>query len=191
MRTWSWQGPVSFMVLTAGLSACAFTGQGTSTNSASSMPKPDPRPRFEGKWRVTYTPRDGDQGPERVAWKVAPACPQGACAILIRSSNGNRFRLSFDLATGVYEANDVYRRNCSNPAVGKVAAQKAYRNRVISSYGIAKSVSSAEGRVATEIFGVRRTPTTLKPSANGKCEPDVGVKVESVRGVRIDAPARG
>ncbi len=174
------------MVLTAGLSACGFTGEGASTDSAS---KPDPRPRIEGKWRVTYTPRDGDQGPERVAWTVAPACPQGACAILIRSSNGNRFRLAFDVATGVYGANKVYRRDCTNPAVGKVAARKAYRNRVISSYGIAKSVSSAEGLVATEIFGVRRTPTTLKPSANGKCEPDLAVNVESVRGVRVGAPA--
>jgi len=117
---------------------------------------------------------------------VAPTCPKGACAVLIRSSNGNRFRLSLNTATGVYLADDVYRRDCSN--LGTVTAAKAYRNRVISSYGIAKSVSTAEGRAATEIVGVRRTPTTLEPSATGKCAPDVAVKVESVRGVRVNSP---
>jgi hypothetical protein len=165
----------------------ASTAKATPTETATPTPTPDPRPRVEGAWRVVFTPRDPEMDPDRVNWTITSRCAEGACGGRIQSSTGRRFKLTFDEAIGDYGTNSRGTSDCVNLTTNELIFKNAYKNRTIGNLAVTQSVKTEDGEFATEMFGEWRTRSTMKPAAEGTCDP-AELLVDDVRAVRKDAP---
>jgi hypothetical protein len=109
--------------------ALALVALAVCASGASAVPKV----RLEGKWRVSYKPRNVEGLETRYVWNIKPACGRGPCSVRVRSKQAGRaaerFRLRYDPAFGDYRGVAHYTADCVDDA-GTVLFKGGYRTTV-------------------------------------------------------------
>lgn len=135
--------------------------------------------RIEGRWKVTYEPRnfDGDTG--HADWKAMPQCGSGACTVTVRAKGVSEpFTLRYDASSGGYHGTYRYTLDCVDGS-GNVLVADAYNGRIRFSLKVREA--DADG-LATRVAGRRGSTYVLNAAGRkeSECKPQGRGKVEHV-----------
>jgi hypothetical protein len=168
------------------LAGCGGGDSGGDTDKPKPEAKVNHKPRVEGRWRVVYTPLQGQE--QRATWTVTPDCDIGACGFTIKSTGGAAHHFLYDRAIKDWTGNDRQTSTCADQDTGEVSAKRGYRIRSQINLTPIRVVRTRRATYVTEMFGDRRErfDVTAEGEAAG-CFSQTSQ--DGVRAVRIDSPS--